>query len=279
MTVKQPSIFDMPFCERRYIAVLSNDEFDTKKNKQPDLKYGELLQEVIPLLIPGGVAFRLIALAATGYSKDRIFTSKVPVPTGNGRHSLIPAIPLREANRFMFIGGCAEIGKVYAANPLADKTYYSIESYNDDMVDHKLSELERILNGLGATKYQIQFNNEDQYSAQGEGKIRRYFSGKASAQLSRARAKRFERSGTALGREPVLPVGLVWLEREPSWQALVESRLQHGRQEFGLRVELERDLQISAKISADLKVAGFDVGAAYKKRMNFDITVSGTFGV
>jgi hypothetical protein len=178
----------------------------------------------------------------------------------------------------MFLGGCAEVGKVYAANPLQDNIYYYVETYNDDMIDHKLSELERILNGLGARSYEITFNSDERADVRTDAKFKRSAQAQAAIDLTNARAKRFERSGTSRGRDPALPSNLVWLDREPSWQALAESRIEHGREDFRLRVTLERDVQISSKIIADFKILKLDVGADYRKKMNFTLTVKGTFG-
>lgn len=272
------SVFDLPFSERRYIAVLGDREFDRKKEKAPYGPYSDIVLEALPLVVPGGLAVRAAAKIGMKLSANWLQSRKMSNPDKVSDGGLIQAIPLREANRFMFLGGCAEVGKAYAANPLQDNTYYAVETYNDDMIDHKLSELERILNGLGARSYAIIFNSDEQVDANLGVGGKRTASVKASAELTNARAKRYERNGTSRGRDPVLPTNLMWLNREPSWQALVESRLEHGREDFGLRVNLERDLQISSKINADFKILGLDAGADYKKKINFSLTVKGTFG-
>lgn len=277
MELAVKSVFDLPFSDRRYIAVLDDREFDRKKQKASYGLYADILSEAIPLVVPGGLAVRAatkIGLKLSG----QLLQSRSQNAADKVSGGLIQAIPLREANRFMFLGGCAEVGKAYAANPLQDNVYYAVESYNDDMIDHKLSELERILNGLGARSYEIIFNSDDQENASAGIAFKRAAKVKAETELRNSRARRYERSGTSLGRDPILPSGLVWLDREPSWQALVESRLEHGRQNFGLRVNLERDLQISAKINADFKLLGLDAGADYKKKINFTLAVKGTFG-
>ncbi|MFL0418113.1 hypothetical protein ACH0CP_15910 [Sphingomonas sp. 179-I 2A4 NHS] len=272
------SVGDLPFVDRRYIAVLSDEDFDRKKAKSPAAKYGEVILEAIPLVVPGGLLVRAGATIAAKVSAEWVRSRSAAQADGIHNRSIIQAIPLRESSRFMFLGGCAEVGKAYAANPLDDRTYYSVETYNDDMIDHKLSELERILNALGARSYNIIFKSDETTEASGAGGLKKSAKVKAEIELRNARAKRYERSGTSLGRDPVLPPRLAWLNREPSWQALVESRLEHGRQEFALRVNLERDLQISGKINADFKLLGLDVGADFKKKINFTLSVEGTFG-
>lgn len=272
------SVFDLPFSERRYIAVLGDREFDRKKEEAPYGLYADIISEALPLVVPGGLAVKAAAKVGIKLSANWLQSRAKSNPDKISEGGLIQAIPLREANRFMFLGGCAEVGKAYAANPLQDNTYYSVETYNDDMIDHKLSELERILNGLGARSYEIIFNSDEQVDLELGFGFKRAARVKAAAELRNARAKRYERNGTSRGRDPMLPINLVWLDREPSWQALVESRLEHGREKFGLRVNLERDLQISSKINADFKILGLDTGADYKKKINFSLTVNGTFG-
>ncbi len=271
------SVFDLPFSERRYIAVLGDREFDRKKEEAPYGVYVDIISEALPLVVPGSMAIRAAAKVGIKLSANWLQNRNKGNPKKVSEGGLIQAIPLREANRFMFLGGCAEVGKAYAANPLQDNTYYSVETYNDDMIDHKLSELERILNALGARTYEIIFNSDEQLDANIGVGFKRAARVKAAAELRNARAKRYERNGTSRGRDPVLPADLAWLDREPSWQALVESRLEHGREDFGLRVNLERDLQISSKINADFKILGLDAGADYKKKINFSLTVKGTF--
>lgn len=275
------SVIDLPLSQRRYIAVLSDKEFDRTRLHAKDNSSSDLELEAVPLIVSHNVLVRTLSNVSPviGWAvKKAVKIQAAKVPVENNRGDLIQAIPLREANKFRFLGGCAEVGKAYAANPLQDDTYYSVETYNDDMIDHKLSELERILNGLGAKSYQINFDSDEQHNAQASITPKNIKQINAVAELRNARAKRYERNGTSIGRDPVLPKGLVWLEREPSWQALVESRLEHGRQDFGLKVNLERDLQISAKVSADFKMLGVDAGAEYKRRMNFTLTVKGSFG-
>ncbi|WP_122050020.1 hypothetical protein [Asaia bogorensis] len=272
------TVVDLPFAQRRYIAVLDDRDFDRKMKQSSFSPYTGLISEALPLFIPGNLALRAAATVGIKLSVDWIQNRAHRDPDEFNRSGLIQAVPLREANRFKFLGGCAEVGRAYAANPLQEDTYYSVETYNDDMIDHKLSELERILNGLGARSYEIIFNSDEQSAAEIGIGFQRTARLKAAAELRNARAKRYERSGTSRGRDPQLPANLVWLEREPSWQALVESRLEHGRERFRLRVNLERDLQISSKISADFKMLGLNAGADYKRKINFSLTVEGTFG-
>ncbi|QVM85257.1 hypothetical protein [Novosphingobium decolorationis] len=275
------SVTSIPFSERRYIAVLSDQEYDRRVGFTNKLKYGEIIVEAIPLILPGGPLVRV----AGKFALDRIvqkanYSYSKGVSNAGGTVHLLP---LREANLFKFLSGSAEVGRAYAVNPLCDNMYYSVDTYNDDMVDHKLSELERVLNALGATRYSISFQSEysSSFDVSIDGQERKFFNRGAKAAFEaesrRARARRFERSGTSAGGEPTLPQDLVWLEREPSWEALVESRLHYGRKTFDLSVTLDRDLRMSAKVMADLKVLRLDMQAKVESRSSVTLYVSGEF--
>lgn len=275
------SITELPFTERRHIAVLSNDDYERNLRLYAPFKYGDIILEAIPLLVPGGIRIRIAAKLGSTIAMDKA-NQAYKKYAGRDR-SLIQAVPLREANRFRFLSGSAEVGRAYAANPLCDDTYYSVDTYNDDMIDHKLSELERILNGLGAKRYQISFQSDELDGARASLGIkeRRFFKKGAAASVEaefhRARARRFERGGTSQGRDPCLPSNLVWLDREPSWQALVESRLHYGRENFDLRVTLDRDMRMSSKVMGDLKLLRLDMEASVERKSNVTLSVSGTF--
>ncbi len=55
------SVFDLPFSERRYIAVLGDREFDRKRAEAPYGPYVDLISEALPLVVPGGIAVRAAA--------------------------------------------------------------------------------------------------------------------------------------------------------------------------------------------------------------------------
>ncbi|EJU12093.1 hypothetical protein LH128_15581 [Sphingomonas sp. LH128] len=184
---------------------------------------------------------------------------------------------MQQATELTFRTGSAEVGQVYAANPVSDMIYYQIGSYNDDMVDHKLSELERLLNSLGAKHYKVSYQDSDSSQNTASAKVKRVASGGLEAELTRARKRRFERSGTSDGREPALPNNLMWFHREPSWQALAEARLQGGRREFALSVELEQSLKLSAKALADIKAMKLNVEAGHHRSTNLALSVTGSF--
>lgn len=271
------SVYELPLAERRYIAVMSDKDFDNKRSRHNLFSYNNILWNAVPLIAPGGIAVRLAVGGLISYLRQRDSSTQSEV---NHMGNIIQAIPLREASRFKFMSGCAEVGRAYAANPLDNRTYFSVETYNDDMIDHKLSELERILNSLGAIKYEIIMSNDDNESSSFKlgGGTKLHGKAGAQARLDRARASRFERSGTSAGRDPAIPNDCVWLTREPSWQALVESRLYHGRKDFKLRVDLERDLRLSSKVTADIKALKLDANLTHKKSSSVMLSVVGTFG-
>ncbi len=279
MTSAEPkTLIELPFEERRYIAVVSDEDFKEQTTAvEPDGSAGSVWPVagmIASAFIPGGLILRA-GLAVTSLAVG-IYTARrgsKPQPISD---SVIP-VTMRQTTELMFRGGSAEIGQVYAANPVNDVVYYQIGSYNDDVVDHKLSELERLLNSLGAKHYRVSYEDSDSSQSSLSANAKRVATVNLEAEVTRARKRRFERSGTSDGGVPALPDNLVWFHREPSWQALAEARIKGSRKEFTLTVELEQSLKLSAKALADIKAMKLSVDAGHHKSTNLALSVTGSF--
>lgn len=280
------SIIDLPFHERRYIAVVSNEDFrkhqaasspaDDTASAWPILgMIGTSLLQTSPIVL--GAKF-IGSLIKQGEREEK---SVPPPPEQNApknqKQEVARIISLSDANEFTFISGSAEVGEIYAASPVNSRAYYPVETYSDDLMNHKISELERILNSLGARHYSIKLDQGESSSVGLLGGIKRLAEAKAGAELEKMRRRRFERSGTSDGKEPAMPEQLVWFHREPAWQALAESRLHHGRREFSLTVDLEQSFKLSTKAISDLRALKFEIDGHAQRHSNFSLSVAGSF--
>lgn len=281
------SLTQLPFHERRYISVISDQEFDSRTpapieselaNQERSNSIWPAVSLIAPALVPGGMLVRgaLLAggIAYTAYAARTDPSDKTDIK--NIDRNLIVEIPVRDTIGFVFSTRYAEVGRVYAANPLSTDIYYPVQSYNDDMIVHKLSELELLLNALGAKRFSIKYH-EDETDHVGTKLTSSTLPVGAEGALSRTRKRRFERSGTSDGREPSVPEQLTWYPHEPDWQALAQTRMLYGRKEFSFSVELEQGLELTAKAVAAFQLLGVDVGADYNRNRNLTLVVSGTF--
>lgn len=273
MTTAAPeTLSDLPSDKRQNIVIISDQEFDKRlKADKSDGSSGSALAGVgiiASLFVPGGVIARL-ALAGVSVAYAR-YTAD------NAKNSLIREVAVSHTNDLKFRPG-AQVGQGYAVNPVSDKLYYPISSYYDDLMDHKISELERLLNALGAKHYQISYQESDSVHSNFSGKVGHVATASVDVELTKSRKRRFERSGTSEGREPTLPDVQEWYHLEPSWQSLAKSRMNHGRKEFGSRVELEQTFRLSTKVIAGFKSIGLEFGAGHDQDTNFVLSVTGSF--
>lgn len=280
------SLEDLPMHDRRYIRVISDRAFYQKSQeieKQVRAEgqgSGSSLSTALLLaapLIPGGALVRGAMLIA-GIAYTAYVAGPVKGSIGNEDSGLIIEIPVRDTKSFSFPAGIAEIGQVYAANPLSDRIYFSVETYNDDMIIHKLSELELILNALGAKKYSIIYHENSEVAASVNAKAGvKQVSIEAGASINNVRKMKFERRGTSRGGDPVLPSQLTWYHREPVWQSLAESRIKYGREEFAFSVELEKSLKLSAQAAVNAQVLSGEIGSTFERLGNIILSVEGNF--
>lgn len=282
------SFLDLSFHERRYICVVSDHEFASRASAQllphqsPAEQSGSSIWPAVsliaPILVPGGVLVRGLVLAGgiayTAYATRNDPTNKTD--TKNIGRDLIVEVPVVDTRGLTFPRRYAEVGRLYALDPLNTRNYYHVQSYEDDMILNKLSELELILCSLGAKRFEIKYAEDDSNRASaGISSSALPVNGNTSLSISRKR--RFERSGTSDGREPSLPDGLTWYHQEADWQTLAHSRLHYGRKEFSFSVELERGFELTAKAVAAFESLGVDFGADYNRQRNLTLVVSGTF--
>lgn len=280
------SIETMPMHDRRYIRVISDRAFYQKSQeieKQVRAEghgsgssFSNALLIAAPL-IPGGALIRGAMLIA-GIAYTAYATGPVKGAISNEDPGLIIEVPVKDTKNFSFPAGIAEIGQVYAANPLSDRSYFYIESYNDDMIIHKLSELELILNALGAKKYSIIYHETSESLVSANAKAgAKQAAIETDASINNARKMKFERRGTSRGGDPILPSPLTWYHREPVWQSLAESRMKYGREEFAFSVELEKSLKLSAQATVNAQVLSGALGSTFERLGNVILSVEGNF--
>lgn len=270
------NLLRLPAHERRYITVVPDDDFAAQASKSPPFRYRDMAFAVIPLLIPGGPFVRVASHLSASWVRRK--AESIDQPERRRRRPLLLQVPQSAATNLTFSSKIAEPNKVYAVNPYEDKRYYVMGKYHQQMHDHKLSELERILNALGATEYTIDHYEVDKRSGSLKATTRGAVAGAGlDADLAASFAATHRRSGTSQISEPKLPGGLSWYHDEPSWQALAESRITGGRRSFETYVSLDEDYGVTAALKADVKALKLDIGADFKNERRMVFHVKGTF--
>lgn len=279
-------ILELDFNARRCIRVISDREFDSREEviaapvptAKPDSSIWLDVALIAPAVVPGGPLVRGLILA--GGIAYTAYTTRTNQSKGNAvgkvGTDLILEVPVRHTRGLTFSTKYAEAGSFYAGNPLDPNLYYPVETYVDDLIVHKLCELELLLSALGAKRFDIKYQ-EDTSDFAGANLKAGKLPVDVQASISTSRRKRFERSGTSDGCDPALPDELKWFDHEPDWKTLALSRMKYGRREFSFSVELKRGLEISAKSVLGLKELGCDIGVEYDRQRNLTLAVSGTF--
>lgn len=168
-----------------------------------------------------------------------------------------------------------ETGIVYAANPKKPPMYRSLATFQEEMLLHKITELERLINGLGAREYEIRHTSGKVSEAGGSFALTALGGIMAGGQRSRLTERHW--GGTSDGHEPAVPSGMVWYDSEPEWQNLAESRLNGSRRQFSFSVRQNQDFGVDAKLAASVMEAGLRIGGNFRSVERVEFAVSGSF--
>jgi len=156
---------------------------------------------------------------------------------------------------------------LYVGHPLIPKKYIPFETYQLELVEDRVREFCILAQSLGATEISIEClnsSNSDRYtngrtsaSAHGGNRV---FSGSAEMDYQHSRRMIEELSNSLSLRqtyepcdEPFVPNGLVWYGNEPSWQRLVNQRLNGNLRSHEERMETRKSQMIDDKELLSLK--------------------------
>ena len=257
--------------DRRYITVV--DEVDSPHDNQSH-KSGSAIDKfeaakllpfaplAVPLLLTPIGPLALLAFAASRLKNLAGDAVKIlPVP-----RSLAAGVD--------FGPNGWEPNVVYAANPKQPTMYRSLASFHEELLLHKISELDRLLNALGALEYSI-----EHVEKRGKGVGGAIDLGVAGAGAWSSDIELTERkwSGTSDCNSPRLPDRLVWFDGEPEWQNLAESRFNGTRRKFAFSVRQAQDFGVDANVAASVEALKFEIGGRFKSVKHVEFAVTGTF--
>lgn len=185
-----------------------------------------------------------------------------------------------EASGLEFSPGHPRNKVIYVGHPARPTRYLTAAEFHGRVFEDKVSDAMRLLRGLGATEIQVQ-HVTGWSSAAGikagaaPGPIGA--GAEVASKRSQARDVAFSGSLVPFGAAAV-PPGLVWLDNEPLWQALVDLRLNGGLDEFSLEVRYDDDFGVDARLKGEAKQARLELGGDYTTHTATVWNIRGRFG-
>jgi hypothetical protein len=212
-----------------------------------------------PLLLPAA------ALAAGAYALQKADEAAAPP---------VLRVPRAYVTDIDFGPNGWEPDVVYGANPKQPAMYRSLAKFHEELLVHKISELDRILNALGAREYSISHVSMRGREAGAELSLGP-FGGRADAAGLALCERKW--SGTSDGHEPSLPDDLVWYPGEREWQSLVDSRLKGTRRKFAFSVRQDESFGVDAALAASFEAINLKIGGHYAGVDHVEFAVAGSF--
>lgn len=257
--------------ERRYITVVDNVDLQAEHDPtEPGPTAWPMRVELLQALtfaLPVSLALHAL-LSLTGRQKPSRAEGQ------NGQVSIL-RVPRSSVGDIDFGASGWEPGVVYAVNPKQPTMYRPLATFHEEMLLHKLTELDRLLNALGAKEYEI--SHVRRRGRRGEASLGLGSLFDLGGATGRTAFSERHWSGTSEGHEPHLPEKLCWYAREREWQNLAESRMQGSRLRFAFSVRQDEDFGVDARLAASVEAAKLKIGGRYTSVDHVEFAVAGTF--
>lgn len=164
---------------------------------------------------------------------------------------------------------------VYAVNPKLATMYRPLATFHEELLLHKLTELDRLLNALGAKEYEISHVRRRAGEGAGGVDVGSLVGVGSGARRSALCERRW--SGTSDGHAPRLPEDLCWYPGEREWQNLAESRFHGFRRKFAFSVRQDEAFGVDAELATRFEAIPLKIGGRYASVEQVEFAVSGTF--
>lgn len=229
----------------------------------------DVIKELAPILwggIVGHVAVEIAKQLKEAWKDD---VPVVPVPTDWEEELSLPPGHPRE-------------GVLYVAHPADKYTYVQLADFHRFTFEHKFAEAIRILMNLGATTIRVE--REHGWGRDFAGKLsvgipESPMEGGGSAGSNRNQSADLLYKAELEGQgTPEFPQDLVWYPYEPTWQNIVQGRMDFGLKRFSMKVHYNDDYGINADLSVGAANAGFEMGGRFEKHESTVWSIEGTFG-
>ncbi len=274
MTEQQIRILDLDYAERQLIIVRDDREITRTRNEvaRTDQSQNGWLVHVARFALPAFVGVATATLIATAIELHR----------ASGRRSAIRVLPIRpaEARELDLPLGHPLFDVVYVGHPARPTTYFPLADFHRRAFEHKFTEALKLLSSLGAHSVKVS-------AIQGWGRefsTNLSFRGGDVQSLDTAAGARdkhgreFLYTAKLAGHDsPQVPNGLSWYRHEDTWQELARQRIQHGLEDFDLRLTYTDDYSINAAVAASAQKLGLKIGGTFEQQKATVWSITGSF--
>lgn len=263
--------FEIPYLVRQRIVIVPDDQAELLRNAP---EKGAWQKEETT-----GPRERLLGLRRRVTEKAG---ESIAAALAKMREREFELMPLgdSEASPLRFPPGHPQRQIVYVGHPVAPSLYYPAAAFHRYLVEHKFAEIHRILTGLGATHIEVEqiqgWSDERVISAVLEN-VPSVEAGFHAKRRKRSKSHLIGTSELPGSTQPRLPSGLVWLRYEPTWEQIVEARMDHGLREFTLMLRHQDDMGVDRGLKASVKKAGLELGGEFVEHESIQWKLSGTF--
>lgn len=294
--VSQANLLVQPYRDRQVIVVSKTVDSETtlESVRLRDYIPSNPLNAILTTLNPINILF---------YSKNNIFRKKFWIDSRNygvygylfdkirgktttGRAKKVEhfvRISADVAERIIqFPAGHPRYDMVYVGHPLRPAEYMPIATFHRRMFEDKFNELITLLSSLGATKLSISFvsNRKRRHKAAVSmnlvEELLTSVKGSVKVDSNSSSEGKFDADFIPVGA-PSVPENLVWLDYEPTWQSVADTRLKAGLTKIDVALRYEDDFGIDAKLAIGLEGVGLSIGGEFTEFEQAVWTFQGTF--
>ncbi|MBC2382807.1 hypothetical protein I6U33_11980 [Pseudomonas carnis] len=261
--------------DSRLIVVMPDATVDAIEKEPKPKSDGFSIKTITDTLLKAYNPFGALAVTAVEQAAEIIKAYINARKNGANIHT----IKASTARNLQFPPGHPRQGVVYAQHPASNIAYYTAASFHRLAFEHKFSEVIRLLTALGAKEIKVKhgrgWSNDfgfDLSAPVGEVKV--------SAAVSRNENTddKLLFVATLKGHDtPKLPDALIWYQHEPTWQAIAESRIQHGLENFSLSLSYVDDYGVNGGLKLAAGNAGLDLGGNFQDHEATVWHISGAF--
>ena len=170
---------------------------------------------------------------------------------------------------------------LYAAHPTLKACYVPVSDFHRFTFEHKFSEILSILMHLGVKEITVEHVEGwgKEFAAKISSGIPSVEAGFEGSRTNKKTDKALYKAEFKGSENPTLPDKLIWYNHEPTWQSIVEGRMNFGLRNFSLQLIYQDDYGINSGLKAKAEKIGLDLAGNFEKHESTTWSIKGTFKV